>query len=143
MGERLYQLSLTLPIGEKELTEKITNFLNPFRQIGQVRDEQFVRTLDQFDLDLAHELYQQLVEPAEPYLKNVPTLLIVPDGVLHNLPFEMLVIQNEVGATGRSPLPESLPFSDYTQAAYLIEKYPIAYAPSASVLKPEILYYAQ
>jgi CHAT domain-containing protein len=127
---------LTLPVAEKDLTEKITQLLAPFRQINQTLD--FVGTLNQFDLDLADTLYQQLIQPAEPYLKNVQTLLIIPDGVLHNLPFDLLVIQPY-----EDRAEENVVFSDYARATYLVQKYPIVYAPSASVLKPDILYHAQ
>ncbi|MCI0526395.1 MAG: CHAT domain-containing protein, partial [Nitrospira sp.] len=108
---------LTLPVEEKELAEKITKLLGPFRQINQTLDQ--VGTLEQFDLGLAHELYQKLVEPAEPYLKNVDTLLIVPDGVLHYLPFEMLVTQYE-----ESRAEDNVLFSEYARATYLVQKYP-------------------
>jgi len=145
--------ALILPVGEKEINQRIARLLMPFRQINQARDDQFVETLNRLDLRLAHDLYQQLVQPAERHMKvgtdynPAPTLLIVPDGALHYLPFEMLVTQGGEGplhhaSIGGKEKRFSL-FSEYSRATYLIEKYPIVYAPSASVLKPEILYHAR
>jgi hypothetical protein len=57
-------------------------------------------------------LYEQLVEPVLPHLKN-KILIISPDDVLNRLPFEAL------GKDG----------------AYLVNDYDIAYAPSANILK--------
>lgn len=44
-----------------------------------------------FPLDIAHQLYLQLVDPLEPYLRGIRTLVIVPDGPLHLVPFDALV----------------------------------------------------
>ncbi len=65
----------------------------------------------------AEVLYNMLLKPAQPYLSQERPLVIVPDGVLHYLPFETL---RAVGSDGR---PECL-----------IEQFPISYMPSVSVL---------
>lgn len=44
-----------------------------------------------FPLDVAHELYQLLVRPIERFLAGAHTLVVVPDGVLHLVPFDALV----------------------------------------------------
>src|SRR5215813_4009683 len=62
---------------------------------------------------LSQELYRLLIAPAVPHIKG-KELLIVPHDVLHYLPFHALV-----GSDGR----------------YLIEKYPIYYLSSASLLQ--------
>ncbi len=62
-------------------------------------------------------LYNILVKPAQPYLAQQRTLVIVPDGILHYLPFETL------RAMGRDGHPQCL-----------IEQFPISYMPSVSVL---------
>ncbi|MGE0887029.1 MAG: CHAT domain-containing protein [Blastocatellales bacterium] len=62
---------------------------------------------------LAAELYQILIEPLEPFLSNTQTVCVVPDKVLHYLPFAAL-------------------FS-LRQQKYLIEDYALITAPSASV----------
>ena len=65
----------------------------------------------------AEALYSMLVKPAQPYLAAQRPLVIVPDGILHYLPFETL---RTVGADGRPQC--------------LIEQFPISYIPSVSVL---------
>ncbi len=63
--------------------------------------------------DELKELYQSLILPVEKDLEGVKYLGIIPDGVLHFLSFAAL----------RSP------------DGYVVDRYPIFYAPSASVLK--------
>jgi CHAT domain-containing protein len=63
-------------------------------------------------------LYQDLIAPVEPYLQGKQTLIIAPHGELHYLPFAALVIPAaSVGATEQ----------------FLVERYVLAYTPSASV----------
>jgi CHAT domain-containing protein len=63
---------------------------------------------------LARELYATLLRPAEPQLKGVDTICVVPDGFLWNLPFQALMSANN---------------------RYLIEDHSLFYAPSLSVLR--------
>jgi CHAT domain-containing protein len=58
-----------------------------------------------------------LIGPAEPHLKGIDTICVVPDGFLWNLPFQALI-------TGANH--------------YLIEDHPLFYAPSLSVLREMI-----
>jgi CHAT domain-containing protein/lipopolysaccharide biosynthesis regulator YciM len=73
----------------------------------------------QFDawLTPSAALGDMLVKPALPYLEAEQTLLIVPDGILHYLPFETLRI-SDVDGTARC----------------LVEKFPMYYMPSVSVM---------
>lgn len=71
----------------------------------------------------AADLYQVLVAPAAELLQK-RDLLIVPDGALHLLPFEVLLTTGE--ACGRPALAE-LP--------YLLREHTVSYVPSGSVLK--------
>ncbi|MDW8239061.1 MAG: CHAT domain-containing protein [Acidobacteriota bacterium] len=61
----------------------------------------------------AQDLYRILIEPIAPFLDAKKKLCIVPDDVLHELPFAALV----------SP----------TTGRYLIEDYPLCFSPSASI----------
>jgi CHAT domain-containing protein len=70
----------------------------------------------------AVQLYKLLIEPAREQLIGKSELIIVADGVLHRLPFEVLLAPT---ASARTPLPR-LP--------YLVRDFAISYAPSASVL---------
>lgn len=72
-------------------------------------------TNEDFSL-LSENLYQILVAPVHDELKSAENLIIIPDGILHYLPFETLMSANHA---------DSL--------SYLIETYNIRYAPSAAV----------
>lgn len=67
-------------------------------------------------------LYTSLLQPVASAIPPGSTLIIVPDGNLGYLPFESLV----VGSPHSS--------SDEIQPAYLLDKFAIAYGPSASAL---------
>jgi len=60
----------------------------------------------------AQTLYRLLISPAERYFQGVTHLCIVPHGIMHYLPFAALLADDK---------------------KYLLEKYTISYAPSASV----------
>jgi len=71
-------------------------------------------------LPAARRLYQVLLEPAVSGLRaGVDRLIIVPDGMLFRLPFEALVP----------------PASGPAKPAYLIDRFAVSYAPSASSLE--------
>ncbi|MGE0128718.1 MAG: CHAT domain-containing protein [Blastocatellales bacterium] len=72
---------------------------------------------------LANRLYQTLVAPAAETLAGKQKLLIVPDGALHYVPFEALVVQTGRGGAEAGGAPD-----------YLINNWAVSYAPSASVL---------
>ena len=63
---------------------------------------------------MSAQLYDKLLKPVERMLAPNQSLIIVPDGVLYYVPFEAL------SASGR--------------AGFLMERFPIAYAPSATSL---------
>src|SRR6185503_20046661 len=69
---------------------------------------------------LAHGLHQRLLGPAAARLARTRRLIVVPDGPLWELPFEALV----TAPTG----------SQYARLPYLVRRWPVAYAASASVL---------
>ena len=96
-----------LDIDKQTLTGKVNELLNTFREI--MEEEVSVRR--------AVELYALLLEPL--LYGNRNKLLIIPDGILNYLPFETLV-------SGDSGLP-------YDQVSFLIKKYNIYYAQSATV----------
>lgn len=67
----------------------------------------------------SQQLYQKLFQPLEPHLAAAHKLIIVPDGALAYLPFEALAGEPKRAAAA---------------APYLIERFAISYAPSASAL---------
>ena len=68
-------------------------------------------------------LYKQLFQPAEDFLSKKSQLVILPDGILHYIPFEVLITS------------EPAPGSDkpYGKLSYLGKTSPISYGQSASV----------
>jgi CHAT domain-containing protein len=71
---------------------------------------------------LGEKMYASLLQPVEGALTFSRRLIIVPDGVLHYLPFETLIPGPRHGASGEG------------HPAYLMEKFATVYAPSASAL---------
>lgn len=76
-------------------------------------------------IEHSRQLYRELIEPAAKLLHDKQNLIIVPAGILHYLPFEVLLTageERELAAAGSTRLP------------YLLRDYAISYVPSASVL---------
>lgn len=102
--------------------------LRPLLQSRPQRTE-FAKQIEQ-----SRKLYRDLIEPAGNLLRGKQNLIIVPNGVLHYLPFEVLLTAGDertLANAGASRLP------------YLVRDYAISYVPSASVLvslrnRPEV-----
>lgn len=106
------QLSELSPLFDSD--EPRTRFLNP--------------ELADFSLPPARALYDTLLAPVEEWLPENAELIIVPDDFLFYLPFELLVAETE-GAEHRY---------DFSAATFVVERYAVSYAPSASVLDPAL-----
>jgi CHAT domain-containing protein len=91
-------------VGAEQLTERVRTYLEAVNkpQVGNVANE----------TGRAEDLFRILVAPVEPFLDKSKYLCIVPDKILHYLPYHALI----------SP----------ATARYLIEDYDIGTAPSAS-----------
>lgn len=70
----------------------------------------------------AAELYETLLAPAAAAIADKPDLVVVPDGALHLLPFEVLLTAPVRAGASWDRLP------------YLLRRHAVAYVPSASVL---------
>lgn len=116
-----------IEIKRDELTEIVERLRQPFKDLkeGKIRNLANVS----FNLKAAQKLYERLFLPIEKYLHKDDQLIIVPDGVLHYLPFEALVTERE-----RKHYDAETLFSQYENANYLVEKYPISYIPAISIL---------
>jgi len=76
-------------------------------------------------IDHSRQLYRELIEPAGKLLSGKQKLIIVPSGILHYLPFEVLLSSGEertLATAGSGVWP------------YLVRDYAISYVPSAGVL---------
>jgi tetratricopeptide (TPR) repeat protein len=81
-----------------------------------------------FDLGLAHELYEALLGPVEPLIKDKRHLMVVPSGALTALPFHLLV-------TGKSAPAAAGDLAAYRNAAWLIKRHAVSVLPSVASLK--------
>jgi CHAT domain-containing protein len=86
--------------------------------------------LDPFNTDRSfldqagYALYSILVKPAESFLTKRSSLVVIPDGILNYLPFEVLLTENRNDR-----------IKSYTGLPFLVKKHPISYVQSASILK--------
>ena len=112
-----------LDITAAELLAKITairsNIYDYYLNNIDRTPENHLRTAKNYALG-AHELYKLLIEP----LGNLPPrLLIVPDGAISYLPFDVLLTEAPADA------------EQFKQHAYLVRKYSISYSYSATLLQ--------
>lgn len=99
------------------LLEDLRQGITSYHQSGQKSEENFDRSNQQF-IENAHCLYEMLIQPLGPLSKE---LLVVPDGVLGHLPFEILLKE----------LPEEA--HRFTNHQYLIHDHTIGYNFSATL----------
>ncbi len=111
-GHKLFKLP-----GRKALQEQIESIRFALLKPDQSNYDFFTKG--------GYSLYQVLLQPAEPYFTKKSKLIIIPDGILNYLPFEVLLTDNKgIGSS-----------SSYGNLPFLVKKYPVSYAQSASVLK--------
>lgn len=116
-----------LPISPRELNASVNRLLEPFRayKSGQI---DFLRL--PYDGALSHGIYQQLLAPLLEQIDNTDRFTIIPDGVLHYLPFEMLVVaEREAASPGGSAA-----FEKMRRYHFWIETATVSYLPACSVL---------
>ncbi|MGH9842339.1 MAG: CHAT domain-containing protein [Blastocatellia bacterium] len=98
------RVSKSVPIASSRLDEVVTRYLNGLSARAEIAS---------LNLE-SHELYKLLIEPIADRLEKQRPLVIIPDGILHAIPFSAL----------------SHPDSN----RYLLEDYTVITCPSASVL---------
>jgi CHAT domain-containing protein len=108
--------SAVLP-SAKELQEQITDY----RKLIGERSTAGPKRSDNSFAARSHQLYHILIQPFEHDLSATRNLIIVPDRALAYLPFETLLA--DAGAKTRS-----------MESRFLLERFAIVYAPSASAL---------
>ena len=86
--------------------------------------------IPQFDVALAHRLYQQLLEPVASGWRGAKHLIVVPHGALATLPLSVLPTSHQPVHAEAVPL-----FSGYRQVAWLARTHSISTLPSVSSLK--------
>jgi len=136
VGERLTQVfavdargcrALSVAIGERELGRAVDRLLAPLREATTTSDAR--AALLAFDLDLATHLCRAILAPVLAALSAaVDRLIIVSEGPLAGLPFELL-------ALGRDrPDPDLPALAAFGHAVYLGDRYAVSYAASSAFL---------
>lgn len=120
---------VTLAPNEARLTRDVTRLLAPLTAAGASADPR--AELFAFEVPLARRLYRELIEPALAVLAERPRrLIVVPDGPLHALPFDLLI-----SADARSADPPATPARDpgarFDRARYLLDDFELGYARSS------------
>ncbi|MBN1559118.1 CHAT domain-containing protein [candidate division KSB1 bacterium] len=118
--------TVSMNVKKHGLDSLVTLLLN---QLKDARDGNIKNLVDiVYDCQVAHDLYMQIFEPVEIFLRKREHVIIVPDGLLHYLPFEGLVTKVKKRRHSRDDL------KVYRQTKYLIHDYNISYTPSATIL---------
>ncbi len=81
--------------------------------------------ISEFFTNAGSLLYEELIKPAESFISKKSKLIIIPDGVLNYLPFEVILTEKKKTTADIS----------YSDLPFLVKKYPVSYGQSASVLK--------
>jgi CHAT domain-containing protein len=120
-GDRVYLFVATRKTATTQNTPDVKAYLLDIKRKDLVeRAERFRKQLAARDLgfrDSAHGLYDLLLKPAATQLAGKSSLIVVPDDVLWELPFQAL---------------------QSAQNRFLLEDYAISYAPSLTVLREMI-----
>jgi len=86
-----------------------------------------IEDMPAFDTVRAHDLYEKIFKVAEPMLKGVNHIFVVPDGPLQSLPLHILVTEKTKSSINN--------FEDYRYVPWLAKKYALTTLPSVSSLR--------
>jgi len=115
-----------LAIGSDALHARVRRLVAPMCQAGKGAG---LAGLDAFDLGLARRMFTRLVTPALKLLpSSVDHLVIVSDGALHDLPFDLLAWPQREDANDF--------VARFGDARYLADSHRITHVPSSLLLSP-------
>jgi CHAT domain-containing protein len=129
MGKHDFQC-IPLKITGSEVQQLVYSMMNPLARPSNL-------SFIPFDFEKAHLLYERLIRPAEEYIDEGVSLIVVPDGILNYLPFELLVTDIEEPAD-YSQEDNRTAFRRSDRVHFLVEKYPLSYIPSVQLLNPDL-----
>lgn len=116
----------TIPIEGAGLADEVEKF----------RKGLDVDKLQTFDLNLAHQLFGQLLGPVDGLIKNKRQLLVTSSGPLTALPFHLLVTEKpaqlSLQLNGKTPEQDAPAYRD---AAWLIKRQAVTVLPSVTSLR--------
>ena len=114
---------LAITIGQLEAkVAKLREALEP--QAAMVSD------IPPFDVATAHELYTQILKPAEDDWRDARSLIVVTNGALGLLPLSLLPTAPAEAAANDEPL-----FDSYKKVAWLARTHAVTLVPSVSALR--------
>jgi len=115
---------VNIEVPQEEIDEKIEVFREVFKDLKE-SPENFFEILNSFDSQCLKDLHDILFKPVTDSIAipEETDLIIVPDGILYYIPFEVLMCNRNNEGIG----------SDY-----IINFYNISYVPSASTLDPAL-----
>jgi CHAT domain-containing protein/Tfp pilus assembly protein PilF len=120
VGHDNYEIDI-VPIGAEDLSAAVKALRKTLDPNGFIK-------VPPFDARTAYKLYQQLLAPAEPALKNVTQLYVVTDGALDSLPLGVLLTEEPSANTLSAP-------EELRAAPWFALRYAISVLPSVSSLK--------
>ncbi len=115
--------TVLLATSQDSLSKKIKKLMSPLHDL-QEQDPKIP-----FYAQTAYQLYAEIFNPIEKEIKLPENLLVIPDGPLMNLPFEMLVT-HKPNKAAYTPLDEP----DYSNS-FLLNQYSLFYSPTSNILK--------
>ncbi|MCP5420172.1 MAG: tetratricopeptide repeat protein [Gammaproteobacteria bacterium] len=122
-------------VGQTALTNLVARLRQPLDRAVQLNNYNYLQELDPADL---HQLYQYLIAPVTDYLQTAHRVLVVADGLLYNLPLELLVThftETDVSAfRDARRAPENPLLGEYATLDYLDTHYRFHYLPSLAAL---------
>jgi CHAT domain-containing protein len=115
-----------IDLGRKDLTTMVSTL----RMALDPGPLQTLSDIPNFDVALAHDLYQRLLVPVKEGWANAKELYVVSDGPLGPLPMSLLVTENGTPGNDGSVL-----FERYRKVAWLARDLAITQLPSTNTLK--------
>jgi CHAT domain-containing protein/tetratricopeptide (TPR) repeat protein len=109
----------TIPSGRDDLSAKV----------AAMRRGLDLNKMEEFELDIAHQLYGLLLGPVEALVKDKGHLLVVPSGALTALPFHLLVTDKPAAPQVKDKA------ASFRDAAWLIKRHAVSILPSVASLK--------
>ena len=119
----------TIPLKTEALEQKVAAFRRGLDVDVLLRRDW--RAL--FDIALAHELYDALIDPVEPLIRDKRHLMVVPTGALTALPFHLLVTEKPTVPV--PPIKTVRDLAAYRDAAWLLKRHAVSVLPSVASLK--------
>lgn len=119
-----------VPVPRRELEARIEAYLEPLRSTGRAEDLALDPDAELRHLEIGRHLYEWLIGSLPGVVVSSQRLILVPDGVLHHLPFESLVTRCR---PAERTAEATTIHEAYSRCSFLGLEKPLAYSPSAGV----------